>query len=110
MPPCCVSIVLAVMAFWLFAQTTLNIAPTSRDVLQISDSLSNIAVIALLFNALMVIITIVVIIITVPENDPRSDPSPVRATCSSLNASVSAIAKPMLCCAVDTAMELALGR
>jgi len=39
-----VGIVLAVVTFWLFAQTTLNIAPTMRDDLQISASPNNIAV------------------------------------------------------------------
>lgn len=39
-----VGIVLAVVTFWLFAQTMLNVAPTIRADLQISESLSNIAV------------------------------------------------------------------
>lgn len=44
-------IVLAVITFWLFAQTTLNVAPTMRDELRISESLTNIAVsIASLFS------------------------------------------------------------
>ena len=47
-------IVLAVITFWLFAQTTLNVAPTMRDELRISESLTNIA-----------------IIITVPKDDRR---------------------------------------
>jgi MFS transporter, DHA2 family, multidrug resistance protein len=52
-----VSIVLAVMTFWLFAQTTLNIAPTMRDALQISDSLSNIAVsITALFSGIFIVV------------------------------------------------------
>jgi DHA2 family multidrug resistance protein-like MFS transporter len=33
-------IVLAVITFWLFAQTTLNIAPTMRDDLHITNSAS----------------------------------------------------------------------
>ena len=37
-----VGIVLAVVTFWLFAQTTLNVAPTIRADLQISESLGNI--------------------------------------------------------------------
>ena len=37
-------IVLAVITFWLFAQTTLNVAPTMRDDLHITNSQSNIAV------------------------------------------------------------------
>ena len=37
-------IVLAVITFWLFAQTTLNVAPTMREELGISESLNNIAV------------------------------------------------------------------
>lgn len=49
-------IVLAVVTFWLFAQTTLNVAPTIRDDLQISDSLSNIAVsIAALFSGIFIV-------------------------------------------------------
>ena len=47
-------IVLAVVTFWLFAQTTLNVAPTMREELWISESLINIA-----------------IIITVPKDDRR---------------------------------------
>ena len=47
-------IVLAVITFWLFAQTTLNVAPTMREELRISESLINIA-----------------IIITVPKDDRR---------------------------------------
>ena len=39
-----VGIVLAVITFWLFAQTTLNVAPTMREELGISESLNNIAV------------------------------------------------------------------
>ena len=38
------------------------------------------ATVALLFNVLMVIIAIVAIVINVPKDDLRSDPSPVRAT------------------------------
>jgi DHA2 family multidrug resistance protein-like MFS transporter len=33
-----VGIVLAVVTFWLFAQTTLNVAPTIRADLQISEA------------------------------------------------------------------------
>jgi MFS transporter, DHA2 family, multidrug resistance protein len=52
-----VGIVLAVITFWLFAQTTLNIAPTMRDELQISDSLSNIAVsITALFSGIFIVV------------------------------------------------------
>jgi DHA2 family multidrug resistance protein-like MFS transporter len=36
-------IVLAVVTFWLFAQTTLNVAPAMRADLRITDSISNIA-------------------------------------------------------------------
>ena len=39
-----IGIVLAVITFWLFAQTTLNIAPAMRANLKISESLNNIAV------------------------------------------------------------------
>ena len=37
-------IVLAVVTFWLFAQTTLNTAPVMRDDLRIGESINNIAV------------------------------------------------------------------
>jgi hypothetical protein len=37
-------IVLAVFTFWLFAQSTLNIAPAIRDSLAITESLSNTAI------------------------------------------------------------------
>jgi DHA2 family multidrug resistance protein-like MFS transporter len=51
-----VGIVLAVVTFWLFAQTTLNVASTIRDDLQISDSLSNLAVtIAALFSGIFIV-------------------------------------------------------
>jgi len=36
-----VGIVLAVITFWLFAQTTLNVAPTMREELGISESSGN---------------------------------------------------------------------
>jgi DHA2 family multidrug resistance protein-like MFS transporter len=49
-------IVLAVITFWLFAQTTLNVAPTMRDELQISESLTNIAVsITALFSGIFIV-------------------------------------------------------
>lgn len=50
-------IVLAVVTFWLFAQTTLNVAPTMRDELRISESLNNIAVsITALFSGIFIVI------------------------------------------------------
>jgi DHA2 family multidrug resistance protein-like MFS transporter len=50
-------IVLAVITFWLFAQTTLNIAPTMRDDLHISNSASNIAVsITALFSGIFIVV------------------------------------------------------
>ena len=50
-------IVLAVITFWLFAQTTLNIAPTMRDELRISESLNNIAVsITALFSGIFIVV------------------------------------------------------
>src|SRR5690242_8691595 len=50
-------IVLAVVTFWLFAQTTLNVAPTMRDELQISESLNNIAVsITALFSGIFIVV------------------------------------------------------
>jgi DHA2 family multidrug resistance protein-like MFS transporter len=50
-------IVLAVVTFWLFAQTTLNIAPTMRDDLHITNSVSNIAVsITALFSGIFIVV------------------------------------------------------
>lgn len=50
-------IVLAVITFWLFAQTTLNVAPTMRDDLRISESLINIAVsITALFSGIFIVV------------------------------------------------------
>ena len=50
-------IVLAVVTFWLFAQTTLNVAPTMRDELRISESLINIAVsITALFSGIFIVV------------------------------------------------------
>lgn len=50
-------IVLAVVTFWLFAQTTLNVAPTMRDVLHITNSASNIAVsITALFSGIFIVV------------------------------------------------------
>ena len=50
-------IVLAVVNFWLFAQTTLNVAPAMRDDLQITDSLTNIAVsITALFSGIFIVV------------------------------------------------------
>lgn len=50
-------IVLAVITFWLFAQTTLNIAPTMRDDLHITNSASNIAVsITALFSGIFIVV------------------------------------------------------
>ena len=50
-------IVLAVITFWLFAQTTLNVAPTMRDELQISESQINIAVsITALFSGIFIVV------------------------------------------------------
>ena len=52
-----VGIVPAVVTFWLFAQTTLNVAPTIRADLQISESLSNIAVtITALFSGIFIVV------------------------------------------------------
>lgn len=49
--------VLAVVTFWLFAQTTLNVAPAMRDELRISESLSNIAVsITALFSGIFIVV------------------------------------------------------
>src|ERR1051325_2381575 len=50
-------IVLGVITFWLFAQTTLNVAPTMRDELRISESLINIAVsITALFSGIFIVV------------------------------------------------------
>jgi len=52
-----VGIVLAVVTFWLFAQTMLNVAPAIRANLQISESLSNIAVsITALFSGIFIVV------------------------------------------------------
>lgn len=50
-------IVLAVITFWLFAQTMLNVAPAMRDELRISESLNNIAVsITALFSGIFIVV------------------------------------------------------
>ena len=50
-------VVLAVITFWLFAQTTLNIAPAMRADLNISESLNNIAVsITALFSGIFIVV------------------------------------------------------
>src|ERR1044072_7458427 len=50
-------IVLAVISFWLFAQTTRNVGTTMREELRISESLSNIAVsITALFSGIFVVV------------------------------------------------------
>jgi DHA2 family multidrug resistance protein-like MFS transporter len=52
-----VGIVLAVITFWLFAQTTLNVAPSMAADLQISESVSNIAVsITALFSGIFIVV------------------------------------------------------
>jgi DHA2 family multidrug resistance protein-like MFS transporter len=52
-----VGIVLAAISFWLFAQTTLNVAPTVRQGLRISESLNNIAVsITALFSGIFIVL------------------------------------------------------
>ena len=78
-------IIMGVVAFWLFAQTTLNIAPDmSRDLgvnastkwldgtisfLGRQDNLAvrKAAIVALGFNVLMVVVAIVSIMLTVPK-------------------------------------------
>jgi len=55
--PLILGIVLAVITFWLFAQTTLNVAPTMREELRISESLNNIAVsITALFSGIFIVV------------------------------------------------------
>jgi MFS transporter, DHA2 family, multidrug resistance protein len=50
-------IVLAVITFWLFAQTTLNVAPAMRTDLRITESISNIAVsITALFSGIFIVV------------------------------------------------------
>ena len=50
-------IVLAVVTFWLFAQTTLNVAPAMREDLRIAESVNNIAVsITALFSGIFIVI------------------------------------------------------
>ncbi len=50
-------IVLAVITFWLFAQTTLNVAPVMRDALGISRTMSDLAVsITALFSGIFIIV------------------------------------------------------
>ncbi len=50
-------IVLSVVTFWLFAQTTLNIAPTMREELGISETVNNLAVsITALFSGIFVVV------------------------------------------------------
>jgi len=50
-------IVLAVVTFWLFAQTTLNVAPAMRGDLQIAEGVSNIAVsITALFSGICIVV------------------------------------------------------
>jgi DHA2 family multidrug resistance protein-like MFS transporter len=50
-------IVLAVVTFWLFAQTTLNIAPAMRDDLGIAEGINNMAVsITALFSGIFIVI------------------------------------------------------
>ncbi len=52
-----IGIVLAVITFWLFAQTTLNIAPVMQEDLQISHDLNNLAVsITALFSGIFIVV------------------------------------------------------
>ena len=52
-----IGIVLAVITFWLFAQTTLNIAPAMSSDLKISHNLNNIAVsITALFSGIFIVV------------------------------------------------------
>ena len=49
--------VLAVVTFWMFAQTTLNVAPAMREELRISESLNNLAVsITALFSGIFIVV------------------------------------------------------
>lgn len=50
-------VILGVLAFWLFAQTTLNIAPTMAADLQVEQSFMNIAVsITALFSGIFIVV------------------------------------------------------
>ena len=50
-------IILGVVAFWLFAQTTLNIAPTMAAELNIATNVMNIAVsITALFSGIFIVV------------------------------------------------------
>jgi len=50
-------IILGVLAFWLFAQTTLNIAPTMSDALDVGTSVINMAVsITALFPGIFIVV------------------------------------------------------
>ena len=50
-------IILGVLAFWLFAQTTLNIAPTMAADLNVATSVMNIAVsITALFSGIFIVV------------------------------------------------------
>ena len=52
-----IGVVLAVITFWLFAQTTLNISAVMRADLGISENLNNIAVsITALFSGIFIVI------------------------------------------------------
>jgi MFS transporter, DHA2 family, multidrug resistance protein len=92
-----VGIVLAVVTFRLFAQTTFTVAPAMRDELGIGESLTKIAWSigswggsggAALFGGFAASslgwrsifwISIVAIAITVPKDDPRAFTSPAKA-------------------------------
>jgi MFS transporter, DHA2 family, multidrug resistance protein len=50
-------IILGVLAFWLFAQTTLNIAPTVAAALDVGTNVTNIAVsITALFSGIFIVV------------------------------------------------------
>ena len=50
-------IILGVLAFWLFAQTTLNIAPVMAEELGVETSIMNIAVsITALFSGIFIVV------------------------------------------------------
>ncbi len=54
--------ILGVVSFWLFAQTTLDIAPRVQDELAMREA----AIVALGFNRLMVVGAIASILLTIP--------------------------------------------
>ena len=73
-------ILLGVVTFRLFAQTTFNIASRMRVDLRISEGLNNISAASLqqgelVFNIALAVITAIAVAITLPKDDPRETKS-----------------------------------